>query len=245
MSVILDALKKLDREKSARRNGMPNIAVEILRADLPRARKRILLYFVAVSIATAAVTYVGIAQFGFLLKSSPPTPVNLRAPMKEASPASSKSGLSVSSPPAAMTPPPPDQSSEPVRGSRAETIRVAPKIESDAERKTPSISPVEKKTSHNLVSEEAKAAPANTIKLPDQMPYRSTTTPASLRISGIIWSEDPSKRIAVINGITVTEGSLIEGVKVVEIHPTRVRFFHNNQSFEIPLGSSFLNKTSD
>ena len=39
MSLILDALKKLDREKSSRRNGTANIAVEILRPDAPVPRK--------------------------------------------------------------------------------------------------------------------------------------------------------------------------------------------------------------
>jgi len=76
MSVILDALRKLDHEKSSRRSGTPNIAVEIARADLPRPRKRILLYFVAVSIATAAITYFVTAEFGFLLKSLPPTTID-------------------------------------------------------------------------------------------------------------------------------------------------------------------------
>jgi type II secretory pathway component PulC len=129
-----------------------------------------------------------------------------------------------------------------MRRSRGEAIQAAPKIEGDAEHKTSSVTPSEKKTGQNLVPEEAKIAPPNTIKLPDQPPARSAATPLSLRISGIIWSEDPSKRIAVINGITVTEGSIIEGAKVVEVHPNRVRFFHKNRFFEIPLGVSYTDK---
>ena len=273
MSVILDALKKLDRERSSRRNLTPNIAVEILRTDFYRPRKSILLYFVVVSIATAAITYIGIAKFGFLSKSSPPTTVNdhatsqqvSSAPLqfsplsesslpaaikplastKQASTAPLESHLPKSSPPADSTPPAPGQSPGPLRGSRGETIRVTPKIENEPENKTPSASPDQKKTSPNLISEEAKVAPTNTIKLPEKTPDQSTTTPLSLRISGIIWSEEPSNRIAVINGSTMTEGSIIEGVKIVEIHPTRVRFFHNNQFFEIPLGGSFTNKALD
>jgi len=60
MSVILDALKKLDREKSSRRSATANIAVEILSPDLPRPGKRIPLYAaiaLLASIATAAITY--------------------------------------------------------------------------------------------------------------------------------------------------------------------------------------------
>ncbi len=124
-------------------------------------------------------------------------------------------------------------------------MRPAPKIESDAESKTISVSPGEKKRSGNLIPEESKVAPAKAIKLPEETPGRSTKTPSSLRISGIIWSEEPSKRIAVINGMTLTEGSVIEGVKVVEILPTRVRFSHNDLSFEIHLGVSYPYKATD
>ncbi|MGA2959668.1 MAG: general secretion pathway protein GspB [Thermodesulfobacteriota bacterium] len=54
-----------------------------------------------------------------------------------------------------------------------------------------------------------------------------------LKISGIVWHEEPSERRAVINGSFTKEGSVIEGVKVVEIFPTRVRFSHNGRTFEI------------
>jgi hypothetical protein len=45
--------------------------------------------------------------------------------------------------------------------------------------------------------------------------------------------------------MTITEGSIIEGAKVVEILPTRVRFLQNNQPFEIPLGVTFPYKAVD
>ena len=273
MSVILDALKKLDRERLSRGNRPPNIAAEILRADLPRPRKRVAFYFLAVCIATAAITYVAMTQFGLLWKSSPPSPVGSPALSRKASstlpeigslpepspptivspPSTTKqashvppeSGLSTSSPPADVIPPVPVQSPEPVRGSRSETIRPEPKIETDAEMKPSSVSPGDKKASRNLISEEGKGAPASTVKPPEQAPARSATPPSSLRISGIIWSEEPSRRVAVINGMSFTEGSNIEGAKVVEILPTRVRFLQNNQSFEIPLGITYPYKAVD
>jgi hypothetical protein len=81
MSVILDALKKLDREKSSRRSGTANIALEILKSDLPRPGKRIPLYVaigLLISIATAAITYSVMVKGGFLLKSPPPAANNSR-----------------------------------------------------------------------------------------------------------------------------------------------------------------------
>ena len=273
MSVILDALKKLDRERLSRRNKPPNIAAEILRADLSHPRKRNALYFVAISIATAAITYVALTQFGLLLKPSPPVSVDSPASSRKASSAPAEigslqesslpavvnppstpkqashapvgSGLSTSSPPADVSPPKPSQSPEQVRGSRSETIRAAPKIESDAENKPPSVSVGDKKTSPSLISEEGKGAPVSTVKPPERAPVQSATTSTSLRISGIIWSEEPSRRVAVINGMSINEGEIIEGAKVVEILPTRVRFFQNNQSFEIPLGVTYPHKGTD
>jgi hypothetical protein len=40
----------------------------------------------------------------------------------------------------------------------------------------------------------------------------------------------------MINGTIATEGSVIEGVKVVEIHPNKVRFSYNGQPYEISMG---------
>ena len=63
-----------------------------------------------------------------------------------------------------------------------------------------------------------------------------------MRVSGIVWSEDSSQRIAVVNGVTVAEGDSIEGVRVVQIFPTRVRFLQNESVFEILLGSAAIVK---
>jgi hypothetical protein len=280
MSLILDALKKLDREKSSRRNRTASIAVEILRPDRPRSGKRIPLYFAAVSltaIAAAALTYGMIAGFGFPSKSSPPAPVNLpppsqevapppvsREPIREArdeisrvppkiqSPAENRAESKdpgVSGPPpspgqADAKPPsqevaPPPASREPVREARDEISRVPLKIqtpaESRAESKDPATVQVEKKASQKVVPEEARVAPDNTKRTAEHPPKESAPTPPSLKLSGILWHEEPSERRAMINGMIISEGSVIEGVKVLEIHPTRVRLSHNGRPFEISI----------
>ncbi len=76
MSLILDALKKLDREKASRRKGMPDLAAEILRTDPAQPRKRVPMYLLAVfftALATAGITYAIIVKPGFLPKSPPPS----------------------------------------------------------------------------------------------------------------------------------------------------------------------------
>jgi type II secretory pathway component PulC len=96
-------------------------------------------------------------------------------------------------------------------------------------------SPDEKETGQKVISEEVKFAPAKT-------PVEEPPAAPSIRISGIVWSEEPSRRLAVINGIALTEGALIEEVQVLEIYPTRVRFSHQGRPFEIHLGSTAVIK---
>jgi hypothetical protein len=78
-------------------------------------------------------------------------------------------------------------------------------------------------------------APEITKKPVEPISNGTSSTPPSIKISAIVWYQDPSLRFAMINGVKATEGSVVEGVKVVEINPTSVRFFHNDQYFEISL----------
>jgi len=246
MSVILEALKKLDREKSSRRSRTANIAVEILRSDLPRPGKRILLYFAAVSLATATITYAVIVEFGFFSKSLPPAPVKPPAPSQQVAPSPPQSGFpskSLSSGP--VNPPaqsrqvaPAPLSRELVRDGQHEASRVPPEIQTPAERQSPAESRTPATSLGGKKTIEMDVAPANMGKTAEQSAKKSATTPASLRVSGIVWREEPSERLAVINGMILREGGEIEGAKVEEIHPTRVRFSHNDRPFEISLGSS-------
>jgi general secretion pathway protein B len=223
MSVILDALKKLDREKSSRRSGTGNIAVEILSPDLPRPGKRIPLYAaiaLLTSIATAAITYGVIVKGGFLLKSPPPAAINPPASNQQAAP----------------VPIP----SEPARDTRDQISPAPPKIQSPVKSKKPEATPVEnkgdeKKISRSVSPKEADIPLEKTNVLPEHTPKGSAKTSPSLNITTIVWYEEPSKRFAMINGVIVTEGSVIEGMKVEEIHPDRVRLLHKDQHFEISI----------
>jgi general secretion pathway protein B len=218
MSVILDALRKLDREKSSRRNGTANIAAEILRPDLSRPGKKISPYIAALSltaVAAAAVTYGLMSGRGLLSKPSPVVAVSPPAQSEQATSA--------------------PVSREPVRDVQDETSRLLPKIETPAKSKPSETSSTGQKAERNVIPEEAKVAPENAKKPVEHIPASSVAIPPSLKISAIVWYEDPSKRFAMINGTISTEGSFVDGVKVVEIHPTSVRFLHNGQYFEIPI----------
>jgi len=258
MSIILDALKKLDREKSSRRTGTANIALEILRPDRVRPRKRIPFYLVAIpltAIVAIAVTYAVIVQFGFLSTSSVPGPIKPSASGQQAAPPPMNSDfLLKSSPPLPVNPPVPSQqvaptppSPEPVRDIRDETGRVPPKIQDLSEKKSTTAFPAKKKVEQEVIPEEegyeedynvpeiAKPPIRQTPRPAQQTPKELSTSPPQLKLSAIVWYEESSKRFAMINGLIVTEGSVIEGVKVEEIYPDRVRFSQNGRQFEIAM----------
>jgi len=237
MSLILDALKKLDREKSSRRNGAVNIAAEILRPDLPLPRKRMWVYFTAVfltAVATAAITYAVIS------KTPPPVAINPAAPNLQGPPAPFShepvrdARDEISRDPAKMQAP--VESKRPVESRKPTEIKKPTESEKQpVEVKIPPLSPGEEKISPEVISKEAPVVPGDIRKPAEQAPRRSAVTPASLKLSGIVWSEEPSKRLAVINGMVTTEGYVFEGVKVVEIHPEHVLLLLNDQPFELSL----------
>lgn len=228
MSLILDALKKLDREKSFRRRGAANIASEILNVDFPRRGKRMGIYLAGVSftvVAAAAVTYAVITEFGFLSKAPPPVPL---------APAPRQEVASVPSPQAAPAPP------EPVRDDRdrmspISKIQIPAEGKIPTESKNPVPSPSEERTTRNVMLKEAPIAPKTPRKTVEQTPQRPAATAPSLNLEGIIWSEEPSKRFALINNAIAAEGSEIRGVKVIKIDPHLVHFSYNGQPFEISL----------
>jgi len=221
MSVILDALKKLEREKLSRRSGTADIALEILRPDLPRPGNRIPLYVAIAfltSIATAAITYSVMVKNGPLLKSPPPAATNPPAPNPEVAPVT--------------------LSSEPVDGAQDEIRPVPPKIQTPVKSKNPPAASVEnqgdeKKLSQDVRPREADLAVEKTNMPPAHTSKRSVTPSPSLNISAIVWYEEPSKRFAMINGLIIAEGAVVEGMKVEEIYPDRVRFLQNGQHLEI------------
>jgi len=285
MSVILDALKKLDREKASRRHGTANIAAEILRPDLPRTPKRtplLLAIVVFTALVTAALTYTVVKSY-FASKPLSSVAANSPAKVEESSPGprysppaeltrvapSPASGKTTSSPspkadsqtkpsppppvslsvvtpsaasPPVATPPAPSQpltpataSPGPVQATREEINPVPAKIEPPVESKPAPSSPPEKETGQNGIMGRTNMTPGNTEQPVHRSPVTPSLDPSALRVSAIVWHEEPSKRIAVINGTITTEQSLIEGAKVVEISPNRVRLSYNGRAFEILL----------
>ena len=70
------------------------------------------------------------------------------------------------------------------------------------------------------------AAPATTGK-----------TRSEIRVTGIAWQKDGESSAAIVNGLPVQQGSMVDGFKVEEIYQDKVRFSGTNGSLEVPLGA--------
>ena len=264
MSLILDALKKLDREKSSRRSGTMNIAIEILRPDRPRPGKTNLFYLAAGFLAVVATTVSAYWVFAFLLKPSPsltqnppasirqvaPAPLERNAPLPPASAISSGSVPQTVSPLAsgAVTkttptiPVNPSAQNTPIattslkhEPTREERIPVPQKSGSSTESKKAPVSTIEQKTPQYTIAEKPDVAPGEIKKPTGSIPKEADQALPPLQLSGIIWNEDAAERRTVINGMVLKEGAVIDGVKIVEIYANHVRFLHNGRSFEITM----------
>ena len=253
MSLILDALKKLDREKKPlTRSGGADIAVDILRSDSPRPRRGILPYLAAAFFAAfvaAAITYSMMGKPGLSPQASSPSPTApVTAPAAippVASPASQAESPTKPSPSPPVNPAATNQqilslpaaASQRVQGrdARDEISTAPPKASHPMESGKPSASLVEKNASLPGSSKEMKIPPKIANKTAEPAPKEPAAAPPSLKLSGILWYENPYMRRAVINGMALPEGSVIEGVKVLEIHPARVRLSHNGRSFDLPM----------
>jgi len=111
----------------------------------------------------------------------------------------------------------------------SERSNINPKFE----RKTPIPPATGGSLSPGIIPRVPEFPPGASPQVAAQSPKTSDRGLPRLKISAIVWHEQPAMRRAVINGSFATEGYQIEGVKVVKIFPTRVRFSYKNQVFEL------------
>jgi Type II secretion system protein B len=330
MSLILDALRKLDRQRSLNRKGTVDLAASILSPDASPPPKKLRFYLAAVAltaVVTASITYLAVGGFGSrgkspsvssakfppsgeqvassapkpepYLKISPPAAEKPSLARSEVPPAAPEPGKRAkSSPPSIGVPrashpqsesvssaavPPqkartddstvsprssqraatsPSRSGSPAESSPAapevpikiippstpdplprETLRQVksgkteetPKIETHPETIVSTPSAGEKMPDRKAIPEKADRAAGIPPKSAETVVSGPLSSLPQLKISGIVWHDEPSKRRAVINGTFTSEGSTIEGVEVVEILPTQVRFRYQGRPFEISI----------
>jgi general secretion pathway protein B len=227
MSSILDALRKVDEQKSARRRQPLDLTQGVLKGNAVAQGVRfkpwqLALAFFAVAAISILITLLATgpqkrgAQVPTAVNVSPGTPQGKQSPAAPVSPVTT-----VPLVPATVTP------GQPV------TLVVAKPLQSIKPVKT---GPPSQVTS--IAEQVPTARPAFTEEvvatIPEQTPAR--VQPPTLKVTGIGWQKDAAARYAVINGTAVSEGGIVDGAKVEEILPDKVRLRIDGNPVEISMG---------
>lgn len=228
MSFILDALKKLEQEKAARKNGDLNISHEIVR-DTQQLRRRA-RRSVPLSVVLAAFGLVlllsATGAFYWYKQDDGGAAKDLARGSDQTLPATAKM-VDVS------------QSAIPVSPS------VPPERTRAVEASTPAPPPVEPKRQMQNRARSVTESP-----LRNDFNDRSTQSGeevsgsggSGIKVSGIAWQDSPSARRAVVNGDLVQEGAQVGGATVEEILPTRVLFSSGGRRFTLSISGQPVRK---
>jgi len=225
MSFILDALKKLEQEKAARRQGEINIPNEILRANhrTPRRAERAVPWRAVGIVAAGSVVVLALVggyfrhqKSGVAESKNRAMETDVRPEMPKPAPPPPASGA-----PQAQAPPQP-------RAPESVTPYVPQGI--------PQPVAVSPKKSRNAVPVE----PAAAFTPPSAETYQGGSASGSgdLTVSGIAWQDERKARRAVVNGQLIGEGAMIGGARVVEIQQSQVRFSSNGRTFEVTVSGA-------
>ena len=224
MSSILKALKKLEHEKSVRKPYSYRIDTEILQGESSSRRSfptSASLFAVALFMCGVGATYVYMkhAKTPATVQSSQESITEVKNEPSKGIPL-----LSVSNKAAAEPKP-----------------RSSVKVISDLEKSKPSSRSVDKNQSPGVKPAEmvpqALTPEQKSISLP--VPVAPVVAPSKpvFKVNGIAF-QDGADSVAVINGITVSKGSVIEGARVEEIQKDQVKLSRDGEKFYIILEKS-------
>ncbi len=220
MSSILKALKKLEHEKTGRFPESLNINSDILRSsEAPRnfSPLTLLLFSLLIFGGGAAVTFL------FLNNDITPKAISKSQQVNRIDNDHTTGSL-----PAVITEMlPPEIEVIPAKSSRPgkERRTTAPEVTSGA-------------NNHSTKVEEAKAAKHEPAVAASSEHVTTSRAVPALRVNGIAFQNKGAESVAIVNGIAVTRGAVIEGATVVDVRNDRVLFKYNGEPFEILLGQS-------
>ena len=227
MSSILKALKKLEHDKAVRRPDTFRIDADILQGTPPRSSSSMRVIAAAIAIFSCGVTatYIYMQPTRQPAAGKPP-----RVSINEGT-----VGPATAIVPHVDAPPTGEKGTRPAEERSRRSEQVIPVAE-----KTP-FPP--RQTDRYRRTDPVEAVPRDLP--PEPKPVSSPATPATaalpakplLKVHGIAF-QDGADSMAVINGKTVSNGSMIEGVRVEEILKDRVRFSRGGERFEIILDKS-------
>lgn len=217
MSSILEALKKLEDEKAARRGGMGNLAGKVAKTGRrPRQAPAWLVPggMVAVAVVSVLITYFAVT--------------GISSRRSEIAPAKSPPGVS----------PAPDSQPPPAGAPVTEELKPSQPYPPAHKKSESAAAVLPGATARNraILPKASGKQDAPTSSAPVQSAPESAGSPTpTMNVSGIAWQKDTAFRMAVVNGSPVREGGTVEGTTVKEILPDRVRFSYNGKDFEVSM----------
>jgi general secretion pathway protein B len=234
MSSILKALKKLENERATRQPDALKIDSDILRSDPPSGNSGI------GKILVALLLIAGGAGATYLLMTRTLSPEKNGAAVPRLAVTSPQTATPRPALPPAQIPaeiPPPAIVTVPAQPLKTERV-VAPLRKAATPTQTVKANlPAKDASVHKPVAvvTQKAAAPSNT---PSNKSAPEAAQKPAIRVNGIAWQNSSADSMAIINGVAVSNGKVIEGVEVEEIQKDRVRFSYHGEKFEIPLGQS-------
>jgi len=245
MSLILDALRKMEQERKVRR-GAGLVLSEVLRyrAAVKESPGRPYLLVTAGLLLLAA----GVGA-GLLLKSGAPAGAGSGAGVT-ASSAQPEPGREVTSaaPPAATGSTPSAAPAVVPAGAQppASAGLVTHGEQGQIEQRPAASATVTRSAAKSRRSEAPRerreAAGGAQAKAAQREPVGDGTALPEITISGIAWQDERNLRRAVLNGTLVGEGAEVAGARVVEIRENRVRLSRNGQIFDVVFSSGLSSR---
>lgn len=242
MSLILDALRKMEEDRKSRRNSALDIRPEVLRyraAVKPQQEKPYLPMAIGLVLLAAGIG-AGIFLKGSGGKTATQTAAaNLPAMQAETTPMAPIAPVPAGIPAAALQP-----SVAPAAAPAAPpaTTVVPPAAVVTEKASQPLYNSAPASDSKKARKRAAARSVANDAGLPQSTSQRRDAsevlqTLPEISITGIAWQDERSLRRAVLNGVLVGEGAEVAGARVVEIRESKVRLSRGGQLFEVVMSS--------
>jgi general secretion pathway protein B len=228
MSLILDALRKMEQERRSRRGAANDLRPEVLRYHQASQPKEPARY--PVLLVGAALLCLGIGAGVFLKGNRNETPKE--EPVAAAvtpAPQPVAAVLPAAPLPAAPAVAPAAPIAVPGPQPAAAVPALPPSVQGEAATMPARSKPSRASSYRPAAAEGAGGSPRETAAVQSGAP--------DIVISGIAYQDERRMRRAVLNGVLVGEGAEIAGARVVEIKETKVRLSRGGQTFELPFSS--------
>lgn len=240
MSLILDALRKMEQERRSKRGNGQDLRPEVLRYRLAAQPTQKSRYPLAI-VTGVVLLCLGLGA-GFMLQGRSAEQAADETP----------SATSVAQPqmvpqvPAPVPPtaaaPAPAAAPQPLPAPEVAAVPAAP-TQNPAAESAPAALPAApaRKTSRAALPPSAPEA-APQPRAPQEEKASAAAGAPDIVISGIAFQDERRMRRAVLNGSLVGEGAEVAGARVVEIKETKVKLSRGGHVFEIPFSSGLQSR---